>query len=108
MTSDDSIKITGQLNNTIEKIEEISKQQLVLKHEYRRTKDPIIKLEIKKKWNISQKKLETLENRRRVLAEKKHDVDFKKRWELMKIHKLEMTKFLNALTSQKVLENQAC
>ena len=108
MALDESTKIARQLNNTIEKINGISKYQIVLKHEYRRTKDPVIKLEIKKKWIASQKKLETLENRRRIIAEKKHDVDFKKRWELMKIHKLEMTKFLNALTSQKVLENQAC
>ena len=108
MALDESIKITRQLNKTIEKIDETSKQLIFLKHEYRRTKDAAIKLEIKKKWVTSQKKLETLENKRRKIIEKKHDVDFKKRWELMKIHKLEITKFLNALTSQKILENQAC
>ncbi len=47
---DELVAIVKRLNKTDEKIDEISKQWVVLKHEYRNTKDKNLKLEIKKKW----------------------------------------------------------
>ncbi len=95
------VEIVKNLNKTDEEIDEISKQWAVLKHGYRKTRDDMLKLEIKKKWNKLQKKMDTLQERRLIILEKENEIHFKKRWGLLKLHKMEITKFLNALTSQK-------
>ena len=100
---DELVEIVKNLNKTDEKIDEISKQWTVLKYEYRKTRDDMLKLEIKKKWDKLQKKMDTLKERRRIMLEKKNEIDFKKRWNLLKLHKMEIRKFLNALTSQKTI-----
>jgi len=56
-------KVVQRLNETDEKIDELSNQLVWLKHEYRRTRDGMLKAEIKKKWNKLQKKMDTLEKR---------------------------------------------
>ncbi len=81
---DESVEIVKHLNKTDEKIDEILKQWAVLKHEYRRTRDAMLKLEIKKKWDKLQKKMETLEKKRQKIIEKKNEIDFKNRWKLSK------------------------
>lgn len=43
--------------------------------------------------------MDTLQERRLTMVEKKNEIYFKKRWELLKLHKMEIKKFLNALTS---------
>jgi predicted nuclease with TOPRIM domain len=77
---DEFAEMVKLLNETDEKIDEVSKQWVVLRHEYRRTRDVMLKLEIKKKWDKLQKKMETLEKRRRKIIEKKNEIDFKRRW----------------------------
>ena len=77
---DELAAIVKRLSETDEKIDQISKQWLVLKHQYRVTKDATIRLEIKKKWEKLQKKMETLKKRRRLIIEKKKDIENKKRW----------------------------
>jgi len=77
---DELAEIISQLKKTDENIDEVSKQWTVLKHEYRRTRDPSIKLEIKKRWDKLQKKMETLENKRRKIIEKKNDIDYIRKW----------------------------
>ena len=68
MMVDELVETVKQLNQTNEKIAEIIKQWTVLKHEYRLTKDPMLRLDIKKKWDILQKKKESLEkNRRKII-----------------------------------------
>jgi predicted nuclease with TOPRIM domain len=96
---DELVEIVKNLNKTDEKIDEIRRQWTVLKYEYRKTRDDMLKLEIKKKWDKLQKKMDTLQERRRIMVEKKNEIYFKKRWELLKLHKMEIRKFLNALTS---------
>ncbi len=61
------VKVVQRLNETDEKIDEISNQLVWLKHEYRRTRDGMLKAEIKKKWNKLQKKMDTLEKRRQKI-----------------------------------------
>jgi predicted nuclease with TOPRIM domain len=78
--ADELVEIVKRLNETDQKIDEISKQWVVLKHEYRSTRDATLKLEIKKKWDKLQKKMETLEKRRRKILEKKNEIEFKGRW----------------------------
>jgi len=73
-------KVVQRLNETDEKIDDISKQLVWLKHEYRRTRDDMLKVEIKKKWDKSQKKMETLEKRRRKIIEKKNEINYKRKW----------------------------
>ena len=73
-------KAINDLKKIDEKIDEVSKQWTVLKHEYRSNKDPILRVEIKKKWDKLQKKMEMLEKKRRVLIEKKNEIEFKGRW----------------------------
>jgi len=46
---DELVEIVKNLNKTDEKIDEISKQWAVLKHEYRKTRDDMLKLEIEGK-----------------------------------------------------------
>ncbi len=77
---DEFAEMVKLLNETDEKIDEVSKQWVVLRHEYRRTRDVMLKLEIKKKWDKLQKKMETLEKRRRKIIEEKTEIEFKKRW----------------------------
>jgi len=77
---DEFAEMVKLLNETDEKIDEVSKQWVVLRHEYRRTRDVLLKLDIKKKWDKLQKKMETLEKRRRKIIEKKNEIDFKRRW----------------------------
>ena len=72
------------MKKTDEKIDEISKQWAVLKHEYRNTRDAKIKDEIKEKWDKLQKRMETLEKKRREIMVKKNEIDYKTRWKLSK------------------------
>ena len=77
---DELEKTVIELKETDKKIDEVSKQWTVLKHVYRRTRDPEIKLEIKKKWDKLQKKMEMLEKRRRKVIEKKNELNYKRKW----------------------------
>lgn len=70
----------SDLKKVDEKINDVSKQWVVLKHEYRSSKDPTLRAEIKKKWNRLQKKMETLEKNRRKIIERKSEIEFKSRW----------------------------
>ncbi len=78
--TDELAEIVKRLDDTDKKIDEISKQWVVLKHEYRSTRDKALKAEIKEKWDKLQKKMETLEKRRRKIIVEKNEIDFKKRW----------------------------
>ena len=77
---DELAEIVKRLDDTDKKIDEISKQWVVLRHEYRSTRDKVLKVEIKKKWDKLQKKMETLEKRRRKIIEEKSEIEFKKKW----------------------------
>ena len=81
---DELVEILKRLNKTDEQIDTVSKQLVVLKHEYRRTRDTVIKLKIKKKWDALQKKMDTLEKRRRQIIEKKNEIDYKRKWKQWK------------------------
>jgi len=72
--------VINDLKKVDEQINDVSKQWVVLKHEYRSSKDPTLRAEIKKKWNKLQKKMETLEIKRRKIIEKKSEIEFKGRW----------------------------
>jgi len=78
--ADEWAEIVKRLNDTDKKIDEISKQWVVLRHEYRSTRDKALKLEIKEKWDELQKKMERLEKRRRKIIVEKSEIDFKRRW----------------------------
>jgi chromosome segregation ATPase len=78
--TDELVETVKHLNETDKKIDEISKQWVVLRHEYRSTRDKALKAEIKKKWDKLQKKMETLEKRRRKIIEEKSEIEFKKKW----------------------------
>jgi chromosome segregation ATPase len=78
--ADELAEIVKRLDDTDKKIDEISKQWVVLRHEYRSTRDKELKVEIKKKWDKFQKKMETLEKRRRKIIEEKSEINFKRRW----------------------------
>ena len=73
-------KVINRLNETEEKIDEISRQLALLRHEYRSTRDDEIKAEIMKKWDKLQKKMETLEKKRQKTIEEKNEIEFKSRW----------------------------
>ncbi len=77
---DELAEIVKRLNKTDQNIDEVSKQWVLLKHEYRSTRDKLLKLEIKKKWDKLQKKMETLEKRRRKIIELKNEINYKRRW----------------------------
>ena len=81
---DEQVEIVKNLNETDEEIDEIPKQWAVLKHEYRKTRDDMLKHEIKEKWDELQKKRDTLQERRRIMLEKKNETHFKKRWKILK------------------------
>ena len=78
--ADEWAEILKRLDDTDKKIEEISKQWVVLRHEYRSTRDKALKLEIKKKWDELQKKMERVEKRRRKIIVEKSEIDFKRKW----------------------------
>ena len=78
--ADEFAEIVKRLNDTDKKIDEISKQWVVLRHEYRSTRDKALKAEIKEKWDKLQKKMERLEKRRRKIIEDKNEIEFKKKW----------------------------
>ncbi len=78
--SDELTALIQKLKESDRKIDEISKQQVLLKHEYRSTRDKVFKEEIMKKWNNLQKKMETLEKKRRKIIEKKNEINFKRKW----------------------------
>ncbi len=78
--ADEWAEILKRLDDTDKKIEEISKQWVVLRHEYRSTRDKALKLEIKEKWDELQKKMERVEKRRRKIIVEKSEIDFKRRW----------------------------
>lgn len=78
--ADELARIVKRLSEIDEKIDDISKQWLVLKHQYRVTKDSTIRDEIKKKWEKLQKKSDTLKKRRQLIIEKKKDIENKKKW----------------------------
>ncbi|MFQ5475578.1 MAG: hypothetical protein ACE5DT_00935 [Nitrosopumilus sp.] len=78
--ADELARIVKRLSEIDEKIDDISKQWLVLKHQYRVTKDSTIRDEIKKKWKKLQKKSDTLKKRRQLIIEKKKDIENKKKW----------------------------
>ena len=78
--ADELAEIVKRLDDTDKKIDEISKQWVVLKHEYRSTRDKALKAEIKEKWDKLQKKMERLEKRRRKIIVEKSEIDFKRRW----------------------------
>ncbi|MGV7225377.1 MAG: hypothetical protein ACQ9CV_00455 [Nitrosopumilus sp.] len=73
-------KTIKDLKEIDEKIDKISKQWAVLKHEYRSSKDPILRSEIKEKWDKLQKNMKTLEKKRRGIIEKKNEIEFKNKW----------------------------
>ena len=74
---DDVIK---QLHQNDEKIDEVSKMLVVLKHEYRSTRDKAVRADIKKRWDLTQKKMDRLEKRRSGIVEKKNQIEFKRKW----------------------------
>ncbi len=82
--ADELAEIVKRLNEIDEQIDTVSKEWVVLKHEYRRTRDTVIKLKIKKKWDALQKKMETLEKRHRQIIEKKNEIDYKRKWKQWK------------------------
>lgn len=77
--SDELDKVVKQLDENFEKIDRVSKELVVLKHQYRTTKDKTIRSEIKSKWDKLQKKMDTLEKKRRIIIEKKNEIEFKRK-----------------------------
>ncbi|MCV0400731.1 MAG: hypothetical protein K5777_01930 [Nitrosopumilus sp.] len=73
-------KVNEELKETDRKIDNVSKKWTILKHEYRSSKDPTLRTEIKKKWDKLQKDMERLEKERREIIEKKNDIELKNRW----------------------------
>lgn len=74
------VEISKQLIAADYEIDAISKQWAVLKHEYRSSKDPVIRAEIKEKWDKLENKKKNLEMNRRKIIEKKEEIEFKSRW----------------------------
>lgn len=72
--------IVNRLNQTEKKIDELSRQQILLRHEYRSTRDDAFRVEIMKKWDQLQKKMETLEKKRQKIIEEKNEIEFKSKW----------------------------
>lgn len=72
--------ILQKLKKINDKIEKVSKQWGILKHEYRSNKDPQIRKEIKEKWDDLQKEMEDLEKERRIITEQKNEIEFKSKW----------------------------
>jgi len=57
--NDELQEVIENLKKTDESIYKVSKQWIILKHEYQSRKDPTLRAEIKEKWNKLQKKMET-------------------------------------------------
>ena len=74
---DDVIK---QLNQNDEKIDAVSKMLVVLKHEYRSTRDKVVRADVKQRWDMNQRKMDKLEKKRREIVEKKNEIEFKRKW----------------------------
>jgi len=78
--SDELQEVIENLKKTDEAIDKVSKQWIILKHEYRSSRDATLRAEIKEKWNKLQKKMEILEKKRRKVIEKKNEIEFKSKW----------------------------
>ena len=78
--TDELTDAINHLNEIDKKIDQVSKQWIVLKHEYRSTKDTTIRQEINKKWEKLQKQMDSLEKKRRKIIEQKNEIEFKKKW----------------------------
>ncbi len=74
------VEVSKELIAANYEIDEVVKQWTVLKHEYRSTKDPILRAEIKEKWDQLQKKMKQLEMNRRKIIERKEEIEFNGRW----------------------------
>lgn len=74
---DDVIK---QLHQNDEKIDKVSKMLVVLKHEYRSTRDKVVRADVKQRWDMNQRKMDKLEKKRREIVEKKNEIEFKRKW----------------------------
>jgi flagellar biosynthesis/type III secretory pathway chaperone len=72
--------VDSRLNQTEAKMDELSRQRTLLRHEYRSSRDDALKTEIMKKWDELQKKMETLEKKRQKTIEEKNEIEFKSRW----------------------------
>ena len=79
---DESVKIDKELKKINERVDQVSNQLTVLKHEYRLTNDDALKLEIQKRWNELQKKMSTLVKKREKIVEKKNEIDYKAKWNI--------------------------
>ena len=78
--ADELDKVVKQLDENDEKINEVSKELVVLKHQYRTTKDSTIRSNVKSKWDKLQKRMDSLEKKRRRIIEKKNEIEFKRKW----------------------------
>lgn len=78
--TDELIDVIKNLDETDKKIDQVSKELIVLKHKYRSTKDVEIRQDVKKKWEKFQKKMDVLEKKRRKIIEKKNEIEFKRKW----------------------------
>jgi hypothetical protein len=74
------VEVSKELIAANYEIGEVTKQWTVLKHEYRSTKDPTLRAEIKEKWDQLQKKMKQLEMNRRKIIERKEEIEFNGRW----------------------------
>ena len=74
------VEVSKELIAANYEIDEVAKQWAVLKHEYRSTKDSILRAEIKEKWDDLQKKMKQLEMNRRKIIERKEEIEFNSRW----------------------------
>ena len=72
--------VDSRLNQTEAKMDELSRQRTLLRHEYRSSRDDALKTEIMKKWDELQKKIETLEKKHRKIMEEKNETEFKNKW----------------------------
>ena len=77
---DELDELMKKLHQNDEKIDEVSKLLVVLKHEYRSIKDRTVRKQVKEKWDVTQKKMDRLEKRRREIVEKKNEIEFKRKW----------------------------
>ena len=71
---------TSKIRTPEEKMDEISIQLALLRHEYRSTSGNAFKVEIMKKWDELQKKIERLERKRQKIIEEKKEIEFKSKW----------------------------
>ena len=78
--ADELDDVMKKLHQNDEKIDEVSKMLVVLKHEYRSTRDKVIRKEVKEKWDMMQKKMDKFEKKRREIVERKNEIEFKRKW----------------------------